>query len=60
MQCGYVGCCDSSPNKHATAHFHDARHGVVRSFRFGEQRAFCYVDDDMVPGVGDEVERSYA
>ena len=30
--CGHVGCCDSSPNKHATKHFHATTHPIVRSF----------------------------
>ena len=34
--CGHVGCCDSSPNKHATKHFHRTKHPIVRSFEPGE------------------------
>jgi uncharacterized UBP type Zn finger protein len=59
MQCGHVGCCDSSPNRHATAHFHGTGHGVVQSFEPGESWAFCYVDDDMIRSVPTETERSY-
>lgn len=44
MECGHVGCCDSSPNRHATAHFHALGHPVVRSFEPGETWAWCYVD----------------
>jgi uncharacterized UBP type Zn finger protein len=44
-QCGHVGCCDSSPNKHATAHFHATGHPVIRSAEPGEQWSYCYVDD---------------
>ncbi|HEX2189157.1 MAG TPA: cation:proton antiporter [Longimicrobiaceae bacterium] len=44
MTCGHVGCCDSSPNRHATAHFHASRHPVVRSFEPGEDWGWCYVD----------------
>src|SRR4051812_29007140 len=36
MQCGHVGCCDSSKNKHATQHFHTTGHPVVQSFEPGE------------------------
>ena len=43
--CGHVGCCDSSPNKHATAHFRATEHPVVQSFEPGEEWRFCYVDD---------------
>jgi CPA2 family monovalent cation:H+ antiporter-2 len=45
MTCGHVGCCDSSPNRHATAHFHDTRHPVVRSYEPGEEWGWCYVDE---------------
>jgi uncharacterized UBP type Zn finger protein len=44
MECGHVGCCDSSPNRHATAHFHAEGHPIVRSFEPGERWAWCYVD----------------
>ncbi len=43
--CGHVGCCDSSPNKHATAHFHASNHPIVKSFEKGEDWGYCYVDD---------------
>jgi hypothetical protein len=42
--CGHVGCCDSSKNKHATKHFHDTSHPIMRSFEPGEQWGWCYVD----------------
>lgn len=45
LECGHVGCCDSSPNRHATAHFHGAGHPLVQSFEPGEDWIFCYVDD---------------
>ncbi|MFJ6215391.1 UBP-type zinc finger domain-containing protein [Streptomyces sp. NPDC092296] len=44
LTCGRVGCCDSSPRKHATAHFHDTGHPVIRSAESGEQWRWCYVD----------------
>ncbi|HEY7940260.1 MAG TPA: UBP-type zinc finger domain-containing protein [Acidimicrobiales bacterium] len=43
--CGHVGCCDSSPNQHATAHFHATEHPLVRSFEPGEEWWWCYVDE---------------
>jgi len=43
--CGHVGCCDSSPNRHATAHFHATAHPLVRSFEPGEDWWWCYVDE---------------
>jgi hypothetical protein len=45
MNCGHVGCCDSSPNRHATAHFHASKHPIIRSFEPGEDWGYCYVDD---------------
>ena len=45
MTCGHVGCCDDSPMKHATAHFHAAAHPVIRSFEPGEAWGWCYVDE---------------
>ncbi len=44
LQCGHVGCCDSSKNKHATKHFHRSKHPVVQSFQPGETWKWCYVD----------------
>jgi uncharacterized UBP type Zn finger protein len=51
--CGHVGCCDSSPNKHATAHFHASSHPVVHSYERGETWRWCYVDEVAVD-TGDE------
>jgi uncharacterized UBP type Zn finger protein len=45
--CGHVGCCDSSKNKHATRHFHETQHPLVRSLERGEQWAWCYADDEF-------------
>ena len=47
LTCGHVGCCDSSPNKHATKHFKAARHPIIRSFEPGEDWKWCYIDDIM-------------
>ncbi|RZQ61714.1 Na+/H+ antiporter [Amycolatopsis suaedae] len=44
LECGHVGCCDSSPGRHATAHFHDSRHPVMRSHEPGESWRWCFVD----------------
>ena len=44
--CGHIGCCDSSPNKHATAHFDTrADHPIVRSYEPGEDWWWCYADE---------------
>ena len=43
--CGHVGCCDSSPNKHATRHFHSSGHPIIKSFEPGEDWGWCYIDE---------------
>ncbi|MGC2108495.1 MAG: UBP-type zinc finger domain-containing protein [Candidatus Korobacteraceae bacterium] len=49
LECGHVGCCDSSKNKHATKHFHRAKHPLIRSIEPGETWIWCYVDE-ISPG----------
>jgi uncharacterized UBP type Zn finger protein len=44
LVCGHVGCCDSSKNKHATAHFHETGHPIIQSFEPGEDWRWCFVD----------------
>ena len=44
-ECGHVGCCDSSPNKHATAHFHATKHPIMASAEPGEDWLWCFVDE---------------
>lgn len=48
MTCGHVGCCDSSRNKHARAHFHGSKHPIIGSLEPGENWMWCYVDDQYV------------
>ena len=48
MICGHVGCCDDSRNKHATAHFHETEHPIIRSLERGEGWAYCYEDKAML------------
>jgi uncharacterized UBP type Zn finger protein len=48
LECGHVGCCDQSIGKHATKHFHQTRHPVMRSFQPGEDWGWCYVDELML------------
>jgi len=55
QSCGHVGCCDNSPGRHATGHFHATAHPLIRSFEPGEGWFWCYVDDesfelDVPPG----------
>ena len=44
LTCGHVGCCDSSPSRHATGHHHETRHPLIRSFEPGEDWGCCYVE----------------
>jgi CPA2 family monovalent cation:H+ antiporter-2 len=44
LSCGYVGCCDSSPGRHARQHFNRTKHPIIRSFEPGEDWAYCYID----------------
>ena len=50
--CGHIGCCDSSPGRHATGHFGTEQHPLIQSFEPREEWFYCYVDDVMfeVPG----------
>jgi hypothetical protein len=45
MSCGKIGCCDSSPNRHASRHAAEAAHPIVRSAEAGEQWSWCFLDD---------------
>ncbi len=48
LECGHVGCCDSSKNTHATKHFHATQHPIMQSFQPGEDWRWCYVDKGYV------------
>jgi hypothetical protein len=53
--CGHVGCCDSSPNRHATKHFQATGHPIVKSLEPGEDWGYCYADDmfyETLPEAG--------
>jgi uncharacterized UBP type Zn finger protein len=45
LVCGHVGCCDSSPGRHARRHFHVTGHPVMASIEPGEHWGWCYVDE---------------
>ena len=47
MTCGKIGCCDSSPNRHARRHAAEDEHPLVRSAEPGEDWDYCFVDDVM-------------
>ncbi len=44
LECGHIGCCDSSIGKHATRHAHETGHNVIRSFEPGQKWRYCYAD----------------
>ena len=48
LACGHVGCCDSSPHRHATTHHGVTGHPVMRSFEPGEDWRWCYEDRRIV------------
>jgi hypothetical protein len=48
MLCGHVGCCDDSPEKHATDHFARTGHPIIKSFEPGEDWWWCYVDESVL------------
>jgi len=45
LECGHVGCCDSSPQRHASRHAADSGHPIVRSIEPGEDWSWCYPDE---------------
>ena len=61
LECGHVGCCDSSKNKHATKHYHRSKHTLIRSIEPGEAWVWCYADS-LTPGEfrGDQFVRAPA
>ena len=44
LVCGHVGCCDSSEGRHATRHFQETGHPIMRSIERGSDWSWCYVD----------------
>ena len=45
LECGKVGCCDDSPNRHASAHAHSSSHPIIRSLEPGEEWSWCFIDN---------------
>jgi uncharacterized UBP type Zn finger protein len=45
LSCGHVGCCDDSPSRHATAHYRESGHALIRSLEPGEEWTWCYLDN---------------
>ncbi len=51
VECGHVGCCDTSPAQHATAHFRETGHPIIRSFEPGEDWYWDYTTNDAAETV---------
>jgi len=60
LECGHVGCCDDSPNRHATRHHAATKHPVIRSFEPDEAWGYCYPHDAFVEELGPEPEPQHA
>jgi hypothetical protein len=45
LECGHVGCCDSSPNRHASGHAEGSGHPIMRSLEPGEDWSWCFADE---------------
>lgn len=56
LECGFVGCCDDSKNKHATQHNRTSGHPAIASLQPGESWRYCYVDEVLAPGLGEAPE----
>ena len=46
--CGHVGCCDDSPNRHATTHFHATGHPIIEGYDPPEGWGWCYIDETLL------------
>jgi Zn-finger in ubiquitin-hydrolases and other protein len=49
-ECGHIGCCDSSPSQHASAHAASSTHPIIRSFEPGEDWFWNYATEQFVDG----------
>ena len=49
LECGHVGCCDSSINRHASKHAAASKHPLIRSIEPGETWVWCFIDEEQ-PG----------
>lgn len=58
LGCGKVGCCDDSPNRHASAHAQASGHPLIRSLEPGEEWSYCFVDEValLIPKVRGETQ----
>ena len=56
LECGHVGCCDDSPNRHASLHAGTTEHPIIRSLEPGEDWSWCFPDELLmrIPAVHGE------
>ncbi len=52
LSCGHVGCCDDSPNRHASGHAGASGHALIRSLEPGEEWSWCF-PDQLVMRIAD-------
>ena len=48
LECGHIGCCDSSKNRHATAHYRHTGHRLIRGIEPGERWVWCFEDEPAI------------
>ncbi|WP_211596262.1 UBP-type zinc finger domain-containing protein [Paracoccus aestuariivivens] len=48
LTCGHIGCCDSSPNRHARQHWRASLHPIVGSMEPAERWTYCFEDDEFL------------
>ena len=58
LVCGHTGCCDDSPERHATRHYEETGHALIRSIEPGETWSWCFVDETAMVIDGIEGETS--
>jgi monovalent cation:H+ antiporter-2, CPA2 family len=60
LTCGYVGCCDTSPQRHARAHYEGEGHPIIASLESGEDWAYCFLDDETIESAAPAAGRGSA
>lgn len=48
VECGHIGCCDSSPSQHARNHWHETKHDIITSFEPDETWFYQWSSDHML------------
>ena len=55
--CGFIGCCDTSKNKHMLAHVRESGHPIIRSIQHGEAWIWCYEDEAFITAKSEQIRR---